>query len=151
RIDRLDPNATAAEWCAMQGLHGGAESLVRLLPSADALLLTASADQEQRLVGWLRNHVNTASARFWNVTSAHAQWELHGPRRHELIETLTSTLGPEAPGSLRPRARQFAGAAPIEVYEDSLLNVSVILLPAEYACYVWERMQQLGKTFGLRV
>src|SRR5262249_46055956 len=36
-------------------------------------------------------------------------------------------------------------------YEDSLLNASVILLPAEYACYVWERMQQLGEAFGLRV
>ena len=130
----------------MQGKHGGTECLVRLLPSADALLLTASADQEQRLTGWLRSHAGAAGARFWNVTSAHALWELHGPRRHELLQALIAAPGPPAPGGLR-----FAGAAPVEAYEDSLLGVSVLLLPADCACYVWERMLRLGAAFGLRV
>ena len=144
RIDRLVPKAADAAWCAMQGMHGGAECLVRLLPSANAVLLTASADQEQRLAGWLRSHAGAAGARFWNVTSAHALWELHGPRRHELLQALTSASG-------APAGWGFAGAVLVEAYEDSLLGVSALLLPADCACYVWERMLELSAGFGLRV
>jgi 4-methylaminobutanoate oxidase (formaldehyde-forming) len=150
--------AFSARWMPLRGKGGGTEALTRLLPwHDDGVLLTASPDQETRVLEWLRTAGHPMADTSWNATAAFALWELRGPRRHDLLRathcapgfhSVSSHLGGDA---REPEGRTWIG--PIEVHrlEDELLDSTLLVMPADGAACVWERVARAGSDHGLRL
>ncbi len=124
------------------GRHGEIEALVRVLPLAPKrTLLTATPDQETRVLEWLRCNCPPGDINAVDVTPAYAMLELHGPRRGELLESLTADFASETNRS----QIVSLGAALVHVHEDCINDSTLITIPSDGAVEVW---QTLGKARG---
>jgi len=126
----------------LPGRHGEVEALVRLLPLAPKrTLLAAAPDQETRVLEWLRCNCLPDDIHVVDVTPAYAMLELHGPRRGELLKSLTANSVAE---TTQPQIAAI-GAALVHVHEDSINDSTLIAIPSDGAAEVW---RVLGKARG---
>ncbi len=136
------PAASSLRWVPLRGKHGGTEALTRLLPWRDGgVLLTASPDQETRVLEWLRTAGHPVADAPWNATAAFALWEFRGPRRHDLLgEALDA-----------PAVRGAPLPVQVQRFDDALLDSTLLAVPAEAAARVWEWIARAGSGHGLRL
>jgi 4-methylaminobutanoate oxidase (formaldehyde-forming) len=118
----------------LPGAHGQVEALARVLARQDhTCLLTASPDQETRLTEWLRRAHLPPHIRAVDQTGAYACLELHGSRRVALTQAL------------------LAAGCGVEVHEDAMNDSAVLILPSEFAGYVWRCLIPLCDDLGGRL
>jgi glycine cleavage system aminomethyltransferase T len=96
-------------------------------------LLTASPDQETRLTEWLRRAHLPPHIRAVDQTGAYSCLELHGSRRVALTQAL------------------LAARCGVEVHEDAMNDSAVLILPSEFAGYVWRCLIPLCDDLGGRL
>ena len=121
---------------ALAGAYGQLEVLARAMAlDANHGLLIASAEQETRLLEWLRLTGDTGSMHSVDVTADYLLLELHGPRRRELIAALAP------PGD----------SPPMRIREDAINDSSLLIARSDGAGLVWCRLLTAGKAHGLRI
>ncbi len=121
----------------LSGPHDEIEALVREIPwSGGYQLLTASPDQESRVVEWLRRassappHAVTAAM---DQTTALVMVELHGPARAALLSELLTTYGPG-----------------LKTFQDMVNDSTLLLAPSAEADELWQKLLGVGGRFGMR-
>ncbi|MFO1464828.1 MAG: FAD-dependent oxidoreductase [Steroidobacteraceae bacterium] len=124
------PPSDSAPWLALEGAHGQVEALVRTAGgSGDATLISASPEQETRVLEYLRR----AGRAVLDLTSSQALLELHGPARQALLAKLKE-MGP-----------------PVRLWQDPVMDSTLLMMPRAESLRVWEHLLRLGELQGLRI
>ncbi len=127
---------------AFPGAHGQVEAFGRILPWDGGVLLTAGPEQATRVPEWLRRTELPPGARWIDVTSGWAIFELAGPAGHEVLSSFSST----AMAAGGHATALWVGAARIQVHSDPVHASTLLFVPADYAVYVWRHL--LGAAGG---
>jgi glycine cleavage system aminomethyltransferase T len=96
-------------------------------------LLMVSPEQETRLAEWLRRAHLPSHIRAVDQTGAYASLELHGPGRVDLTQAL------------------LAAGCWVEAHEHAMNDSVVLIIPSEFAGYVWRRLLPLSRELGGRL
>ena len=134
--DTADAGETqSAELQHLGGAHGQIEAWGRSLPwRAGHRLLTASPDQESRVMEWLRRADASELHPWMDLTPGFAMFELHGPERKALqAELLLATDGHD-----------------VRIFADRDADSDLLLLPADGAAHLWQQLLSIGARHGLR-
>jgi glycine/D-amino acid oxidase-like deaminating enzyme/glycine cleavage system aminomethyltransferase T len=129
----------------LDGSHDRIEALVRRLPWRTGFeLLTASPEQETRVMEWLRRAERQArgstrkpdgGAGSWtDLTAGFSMLELHGPARKALLAELLLA----------------ADGHDVRIVADATGDTDLLLLPSDGAAHLWQQLWLSGARFGLR-
>jgi len=122
-------DAGTADFGALIGSYGQVEAVVRRIAwKTGQHLLTASPDQETRLVEW---HRRGAAAPLSDLGASLAMIELHGPARHRLLVDLAAV------------------DLDLRVIADGATDSSLLLIPSELADSLWQHLLDRGMQHGL--
>jgi 4-methylaminobutanoate oxidase (formaldehyde-forming) len=125
---------------------GGVEALpvlVRL--GVESWLLLAEAEQATRLAGWIDWHRPESGASLVDVTSGWAALALAGARATALLATLDAS-----PTGGNRRCAIEIGYAPADLISWPTPVSYYLLIPAEFAAGVHDRLVEVGAAHGLR-
>jgi 4-methylaminobutanoate oxidase (formaldehyde-forming) len=150
-VDGEAGRITYTQWLNEHGLLEGDVTVTKL---ADERFLVVVTDTMLRhSEAWLRRHIPAdAHAFVTDVSGAHAQLNLQGPRSRELLQALTSV-------DLGNAALPFRAAREIDIGYARLLCVRItyvgelgyeLHIPAEQAVHVHEQLVTAGRAFELR-
>jgi 4-methylaminobutanoate oxidase (formaldehyde-forming) len=150
-VDGEAGRITYTQWLNGHGLLEGDVTVTKL--AEDRFLVVVTDTMLRHSEAWLRRHIPAdAHAFVTDVSGAHAQLNLQGPRSREVLQTLTSV-------DLGNAAWPFRGAREIDIGYARLLCVRVtyvgelgyeLHIPAEQAVHVHERLVAAGRAFELR-
>ena len=133
--DGATPQTCTATFSVLPGAYGQIEAVVRRLPwDPGRHLLTASAEQETRVLEWCHRHGAASAPQ--DLTETLALIELHGPARQALLDELGATA--TADGDLHCSA-------------DHTAHSSLLLVRSDCAGPLWQRLMQCGARHGLRI
>ncbi len=124
--------------------RGGVEALPLVMRmQSDAYLLCSDPEQDVRTKAWVEQARGLQLATLVDVTSGWAVIGLAGPKAEQLLER--ANCGAEAgPFNLE------IGYVTVLVQRAALTGVIRLLVPAECALTVYERLMAAGERFGLR-
>ncbi len=131
-----DAAQTDLQFRHLGGSYDQIEALVREFrwPGGQRLL-TASPDQESRVVEWLRRVPGAPSgaAAAPDQTTAFAMLELHGPARAAMLSELLTIYGPG-----------------LKMFKDIVNDSTLVLAPSAGADELWQQLLAVGGRFGMR-
>jgi 4-methylaminobutanoate oxidase (formaldehyde-forming) len=117
------------------------------------LIVTACAT-EGRDFHWLQSHIpeKKAHAMLTNVTSGYAVLSLMGPRSRDLMSTLTDTNMSNEAFPFGTSQEIYIGYAKVRASRITYVGELgwEIYMPTEFALFVYDRITEKGKAFGLR-
>jgi glycine/D-amino acid oxidase-like deaminating enzyme/glycine cleavage system aminomethyltransferase T len=126
---------------------GGIEALPTVLRlGRESFLLFAGTEQATRLASWIDWHRPASGAALIDVTAAYAAFTLDGPKALALLESLSGALRPVAGRRLEIEL----GYAPAQLLAGPRSGTFYVLLPAEFAAGIHERLVAAGPGFGFR-
>jgi glycine cleavage system aminomethyltransferase T/glycine/D-amino acid oxidase-like deaminating enzyme len=115
--------------------------------------VVASDTAHRHALTWMRRHIPEGAHAFVaDVTTAHAQINVQGPRSRELMQSLTTA-------DLSNEAFPFRTAREVDIGYARVLCVRItylgelgyeLYIPAEQATHVYDRLVQAGEPLGLR-
>ncbi|HEU4424237.1 MAG TPA: FAD-dependent oxidoreductase [Pilimelia sp.] len=132
---------------------GTLEADLTVTKLADDLFWVVASDTAHRhALTWLRRHIGDAHAFVTDVTGAHGQINIQGPRSRELLASVTSH-------DMSNEAFPFRTAREIDIGFARALCIRITYLgelgyelyvPAEQAVHVYDRLVEAGAAVGLR-
>ena len=150
-VDGEAGRITYTQWLNGHGLLEGDVTVTKL--ADDRFLVVVTDTMLRHSEAWLRRHIPAdAHAFVTDVSGAHAQLNLQGPRAREVLQTLTSV-------DLGNAALPFRAAREIDIGYARLLCVRItyvgelgyeLHIPAEQAVHVHEQLVTAGRAFDLR-
>ena len=150
-VDGEAGRITYTQWLNAHGLLEGDVTVTKL--ADDRFLVVVTDTMLRHSEAWLRRHIPAdAHAFVTDVSGAHAQLNLQGPRAREVLQTLTSV-------DLGNAALPFRAAREIDIGYARLLCVRItyvgelgyeLHIPAEQAVHVHEQLVTAGRAFDLR-
>lgn len=152
--ERRFATSSPAPWPAspllrpLVGDYGEIEALVRGMPwTRNRVLLTASPDQDTRVLEWLRRHVRPKDLEVVDVTAAYAMLEFIGPGRREVLECISAGLASvtDEPGV------GWVGATAVRIHHDPCNDSTLVSFPSDGAAEVWRRLDPLRASGALRL
>jgi len=159
-LDRLSANSvdgdpgmiTYTQWLNEGGRLEADLTVTKL--ADDEYYVVASDTAHRHALTWMQRHfaANDARAFVTDVTSAHAQINVQGPRSRELLAAVTSS-------DVSDDAFGFRTARHIDIGFARVLCIRITYLgelgyelhiPAEQAVHVYDRLVEAGQAVGLR-
>jgi glycine cleavage system aminomethyltransferase T/glycine/D-amino acid oxidase-like deaminating enzyme len=101
---------------------------------------------------WMKRHMEDAHAFVSDMTGAYGQLNIQGPKSRELLQTLTSV-------DMSNEAFPFRAAKEIDIGLARVLCIRItylgelgyeLYIPAEQCAHVYDRIVEIGKSFGLK-
>jgi 4-methylaminobutanoate oxidase (formaldehyde-forming) len=146
----LEPDPTAM-LVAFPGDQGQVEALGRVVPWQGGWLLTAGPEQDARLTEWVRRARVPAGVHAVDLTAGWALFELVGSAQASALEALCAGADDASPADIGSGKAHWAGAAQVQLFADAANASTLILVPADTATYVWQRLLTVGEAAGVRV
>jgi heterotetrameric sarcosine oxidase gamma subunit len=150
-VDRDAGMITYTQWLDEGGKLQADLTVTKL--GDDRYWVVASDTAHRHALTWMRRHIpEDAHAFVADVTSAHAQINVQGPRSRELMQSITAA-------DLSNEAFPFRTAREIDIGYARVLCVRItylgelgyeLYIPAEQATHVYDRLVEAGAPLGLR-
>jgi glycine cleavage system aminomethyltransferase T/glycine/D-amino acid oxidase-like deaminating enzyme len=149
RVDGAVGMITYTQWLNEAGTLEADLTVTKL--DEDRFWVVASDTAHGHALAWMRRHFAPYQAFVTDVTSAHAQINIQGPRSRELLAAVTSAdLSNEAMGYRYAREIDIGFARVLCIRITYLGELGYELyIPAEQAVHVYDRLVQAGATVGL--
>jgi 4-methylaminobutanoate oxidase (formaldehyde-forming) len=144
---RSDP---VAMFVAFPGDHGQVEALGRVVPWQGGWLLTAGPEQDTRLIEWVRRARVPGGVHAVDVTAGWALFELAGFAQASAVQTLCAGADDRGPAEFGSGRSHWAGAVQVQLFTDPANDSTLILVPADAATYVWQRLLAVREAGGVR-
>src|SRR5262245_5254723 len=150
-VDAETGRITYTQWLNDKGRLEADLTVTKL--GDDDFMVVVTDTMHRHAETWMRRHVpGDAQAAITDVTSAHCQINMQGPRSRELLQSLTSAdLSTDACPVRAAREIDigFARALCIRITYVGELGYE-LYIPAEQARHVYDRLVAAGAPFGLR-
>ena len=150
RVNGPVETITYTQWLNERGLIEADLTVTKL--EDERFLVVVTDTMHRHAETWMRRHVSDAHAFVTDVTSAYCQLNIQGPRSRELLQSLTSA-------DLSSEVFPFRTAREIDIGYARVLCVRItyvgelgyeLMIPAEQAAHVYDRIVVAGVPFGLR-
>ena len=149
-LSALNPDP-AAMLVAFPGDQGQVEALGRVVPWQGGWLLTAGPEQDTRLIEWVRRARVPGAVHAVDQTPGWALFELVGSAQASAVQALCAGVDDRCSADVGGGKSHWAGAAAVQLFTDPANASTLILVPADTAIHVWQRLLTVGEAGMVRV